>query len=96
MAGVSPETYVSVGQLLTRINGRRAVGELVTGNYSSLLGVPALRERMLRPSDSERPARAPPGSSGLILKQSMRLCAIGLGTERHDSRVQRADGHGEG
>ena len=59
MAGVFPETYVSMGQLLTRINGRPAVGELVTGNYFSLLGVPAFRGRMLRPSDSEAPGREP-------------------------------------
>ena len=48
-----------MGQLLTRINGRPAVGELVTGNYFSLLGVPAFRGRMLRPSDSEAPGREP-------------------------------------
>ena len=59
MAGVFPETYVSTAQLLTRINGRPAVGELVTGNYFSLLGVPAVRGRMLRPSDSEAPGREP-------------------------------------
>ncbi|HTE66339.1 MAG TPA: ABC transporter permease [Candidatus Binatia bacterium] len=59
MAGVFPETYVSMGQLLTRINGRPAVGELVTGNYFSLLGVPAFRGRMLRPSDSAAPGREP-------------------------------------
>jgi predicted permease len=59
MAGVFPETYVSIPQLLTRINGRPAVGELVTGNYFSLLGVPAFRGRMLRPSDSEAPGREP-------------------------------------
>ena len=59
MAGVFPETYVSTAQLLTRINGRPAVGELVTGNYFSLLGVPAFRGRMLRPSDSEAPGRSP-------------------------------------
>ena len=46
-------------QLLTRINGRPAMGELVTGNYFSLLGVPAFRGRMLRPSDSEAPGREP-------------------------------------
>ena len=59
MAGVFPETYVSMAQLLTRINGRPAMGELVTGNYFSLLGVPAFRGRMLRPSDSEAPGREP-------------------------------------
>ena len=59
MAGVFPETYVSMPQLLTRINGRPAMGELVTGNYFSLLGVPAFRGRMLRPSDSEAPGREP-------------------------------------
>jgi hypothetical protein len=32
--------------LLTRINGRPTVGELVTGNDFSLLGVPAFRGRM--------------------------------------------------
>jgi MacB-like periplasmic core domain len=46
-------------QLLTRINGRPAMGELVTGNYFSLLGVPAFRGRMLGPSDSEAPGREP-------------------------------------
>jgi predicted permease len=46
-------------QLVTRIDGRPAMGELVTGNYFSLLGVPALRGRMLRPSDSEAPGREP-------------------------------------
>ena len=50
MAGVLPETYVSMPQLVTRINGRPATGELVTGNYFTLLGVPAFRGRMLRPS----------------------------------------------
>jgi predicted permease len=59
MAGVFPETYVSMPQLVTRIDGRPAMGELVTGNYFSLLGVPALRGRMLRPSDSEAPGREP-------------------------------------
>ena len=59
MAGVFPETYVSMPQLVTRINGRPAMGELVTGNYFSLLGVPAFRGRMLRPSDSEAPGREP-------------------------------------
>ena len=59
MAGVFPETYVSMAQLLTRINGRPAMGELVTGNYFSLLGVPAFRGRMLRPSDSAAPGREP-------------------------------------
>jgi putative ABC transport system permease protein len=59
MAGVFPETYVSMPQLVTRINGRQAMGELVTGNYFSLLGVPAFRGRMLRPSDSEAPGREP-------------------------------------
>jgi predicted permease len=59
MAGVFPETYVSLSQLLTRINGRPAMGELVTGNYFSLLGVPAFRGRMLRPSDSAAPGREP-------------------------------------
>ena len=59
MAGVFPETYVSMPQLLTRHNGRPAMGELVTGNYFSLLGVPAFRGRMLRPSDSEAPGREP-------------------------------------
>ena len=59
MAAVFPETYVSMPQLLTRINGRPATGELVTGNYFSLLGVPAIRGRMLRPSDSEAPGREP-------------------------------------
>ena len=53
IAGVFPETYASLPQLLARINGRPAMGELVTGNYFSLLGVPAFRGRMLRPSDSE-------------------------------------------
>src|SRR5687768_7638055 len=59
MAGVFPETYVTMPQLLTRIDGRPAMGELVTGNYFSLLGVPAFRGRMLRPSDSEVPGREP-------------------------------------
>ena len=59
MAAVFPETYVSMPQLVTRINGRPATGELVTGNYFSLLGVPAFRGRMLRPSDSEAPGREP-------------------------------------
>ena len=59
MAGVFPETYVSMPQLLTRIDGRPAMGELVTGNYFSLLGVPAFRGRLLRPSDSAAPGREP-------------------------------------
>jgi predicted permease len=59
MAGVFPETYVSMPQLLTRLNGRPLMGELVTGNYFSVLGVPAFRGRMLRPSDSEAPGREP-------------------------------------
>jgi predicted permease len=59
MAGVFPETYVSVPQLVARINGRPALGELVTGNYFSLLGVPAFRGRMLQPSDSAAPRREP-------------------------------------
>jgi predicted permease len=59
MAGVFPETYVSVPWLPTRINGRPAMGELVTGNYFSLLAVPAFRGRMLRPSDSAAPGREP-------------------------------------
>jgi len=59
MAGVFPETYVSMPQLLARVNGRPAMGELVTGNYFALLGVPAVRGRMLRPSDSEAPGREP-------------------------------------
>ena len=59
MAGVFPETYVSMPQLIARINERPAMGELVTGNYFSLLGVPAFRGRMLRPSDSEAPGREP-------------------------------------
>src|SRR5262245_44948549 len=59
MAGVFPEPYVSMPQLLTRIKGRPAIGELVTGNYFSLLGVPAFRGRMLRPSDSDAPGREP-------------------------------------
>jgi len=59
MASIFPETYLSMPQLLTRINGRAAMGELVTGNYFSLLGVPAFRGRMLRPSDSEAPGREP-------------------------------------
>jgi len=59
MAGVFPETYVSMPQLVARINGRPAMGELVTGNYFSLLGVPAFRGRMLQPSDSAAPGRAP-------------------------------------
>src|SRR5262245_48943241 len=59
MAGVFPETYVSIPQLLTRVNGRPAMGELVTGACFSLPGVPAFRGRMLRPSDSEAPGREP-------------------------------------
>ncbi len=59
VAGVFPETYVSMPQLPTRINGRPAMGEMVTGNYFSMLGVPAFRGRMLRPSDSEAPGREP-------------------------------------
>ena len=59
LAGVFPETYVSMPQLLTRIDGHPAMGELVTGNYFSLLGVPAFRGRMLRPSDSAVPGREP-------------------------------------
>jgi predicted permease len=59
MAGVFPETYVSMPQLVTRIDGRPALGELVTGNYFSLLGVPAFRGRMLQPSDSAAPGREP-------------------------------------
>jgi putative ABC transport system permease protein len=59
MADVFPETYASMTQLVTRINGRPAMGELVTGNYFSLLGVPAFRGRMLRPADSEAPGREP-------------------------------------
>ena len=59
MTGVFPETYVSMPQLLTRIDGRPAMGEMVTGNYFSLLGVPAFRGRMLQPSDSEAPGREP-------------------------------------
>jgi predicted permease len=59
LAGIFPETYVSMPQLLARIDGRPAMGELVTGNYFSLLGVPAFRGRMLRPADSEVPGREP-------------------------------------
>ncbi len=59
LAGVFPETYVSMPQLLARIDGQPAMGELVTGNYFSLLGVPAFRGRILRPSDSEAPGREP-------------------------------------
>jgi predicted permease len=59
MAGVFPETYVSMPQLLARVNGRAFMGELVTGNYFSLLGVPAFRGRLLRPSDSEAPGGEP-------------------------------------
>ena len=32
------ETYASMPQMVTRINGRPTMGELVTGNYFSLLG----------------------------------------------------------
>src|SRR5262245_9042063 len=59
MAGVFPETYVSMPQVVTRINGRPALGELVTGNYFSVLGVPAFRGRMLQASDSAAPGREP-------------------------------------
>ena len=59
MAGVFPESYVSMPQLLARIKGRPAMGELVTGNYFSLLGVSAFRGRMLRSSDSAAPGREP-------------------------------------
>lgn len=59
MSGVFPEAYVSMPQLLMRINGRPATVELVTGNYFSLLGVPAFRGRLLRPSDSDAPGREP-------------------------------------
>ena len=59
LAGVFPETYASMPEMVVRINGRPAMGEMVTGNYFSLLGVPAFRGRMLRPSDSEAPGREP-------------------------------------
>jgi predicted permease len=59
LAGVFPETYASLPQLLTRVDGRPVMGELVTGNYFSLLGITAFRGRMLRPSDSEAPGREP-------------------------------------
>lgn len=59
MTAVFPETYVSMPQIATRINGRPAMGEFVTGNYFSLLGVPAFRGRMLQPSDSAVPGREP-------------------------------------
>ena len=59
LAAAFPETYVSMPWLPTRLNGRPAMGELVTGNYFSLLGVPAFRGRMLRPSDSAAPGREP-------------------------------------
>ena len=59
MAAVFPETYISLPQLVTRINGRPALGELVTGNYFSQLGVPAFRGRMLQASDSAAPGREP-------------------------------------
>ena len=59
MAGIFSETYVSMPELVTRINGRPAMGELVTGNYFSMLGVPAFRGRMLQPSDSAAPGREP-------------------------------------
>jgi predicted permease len=59
MASVFPESYVSMPWLPTRINGRQAMGELVTGNYFAVLGVPAFRGRILRPSDSEAPGREP-------------------------------------
>jgi predicted permease len=59
LATVFPETYASIPQFATRINGRPALGELVTGNYFSLLGVPAFRGRMLQPSDSAAPGSEP-------------------------------------
>lgn len=59
MATVFPETYASMSQLATRFNGRPALGELVTGNYFSLLGVAAFRGRMLQPSDSAAPGSEP-------------------------------------
>ena len=59
LAGVFPETYVSMPEMVTRIKGRPAMGEMVTGNYFALLGVPAFRGRLLRPSDSEAPGREP-------------------------------------
>ena len=59
LAAVFPETYATMPQMITRIDGRPAMGEMVTGNYFSLLGVPAFRGRMLQPSDSEAPGREP-------------------------------------
>ena len=59
MAGVFPDHVRPVPWLPTRINGRPAIGELVTGNYFALLGVPAFRGRMLEPSDSAAPGREP-------------------------------------
>jgi predicted permease len=62
MATIFPETYASLSEFTARINGRPALGELVTGNYFSLLGVRAFRGRMLRPSDS-----AAPGSEQVVV-----------------------------
>ena len=59
MAAVFSDTYASMPEFVTRIGGRPAIGELVTGNYFSLLGVPAFRGRLLRPSDSAAPGREP-------------------------------------
>jgi predicted permease len=59
MAGVFPETYVSMPQLSARVDGRPLMGELVTGNYFSVLGIPASRGRTLQPSDSAAPGREP-------------------------------------
>ena len=50
---------IAVHRLRTRINYRQVHGELVTGNYFSMLGVPAALGRMLTPADAAVPGREP-------------------------------------
>jgi predicted permease len=59
MTGVFSDTFASRRQVLTRINTQPLMGQLVTGNYFQLLGVPAFRGRTLFPADTTTPGGEP-------------------------------------
>ena len=78
---VFPDTYASMPLFATRINGRPALGELVTGNYFSLIGVPAVRGRTRPPRRSSaiacglRPLQRTPTTHGRLLERSDKRAA---------------------
>ena len=56
---VFTDAFAMVGVTLTRIEGRLATSNLVTGNFFQVLGVQAVLGRPLLPEDDERSAGRP-------------------------------------